>query len=128
MAVEDGAIIGRLLGQINQKLDQAVIPASLQRESISSVLGLYETSQKSRTTTNVKGAINNRYFYHMSDGPEQEARDSELARHTWTNETSNYLWCNMAYNRELLSTNTLQNANAVFNSWLDGIHFGTVKL
>ncbi|KAJ4352591.1 uncharacterized protein N0V89_007940 [Didymosphaeria variabile] len=128
MAVEDGAIIGRLLGQLNRQLSQGVIPASLQRESISSVLGLYEKSQKRRTTTNVKGAINNRSFYHMPDGPEQEARDAELARHTWTDETSDYMWCNMAYNKELLGTDSLSNADALFDDWLETVHPKMAKL
>lgn len=119
MAVEDGAIIGRLLGRLNRNLSQGVIPASQQRDSISRVLELYEKAQKRRTTTNVKGAIDNRNFFHMPDGPEQEARDLELARHTWTEETSDYMWLNMAYNRELLHTDSLKNANALFDDWLE---------
>jgi len=119
MAIEDGAIIGRLLGRLNRKLNQGVIPASQQRESISRVLELYEKAQKRRTTTNVKGAIDNRNFFHMPDGPEQEARDLELARHTWTEETSDHLWCNMAYNRELFGTDSLRKANALFDDWLE---------
>lgn len=122
MAVEDGAIIGSLLGRLNRQLAEGVISPALQRESISEVLRLYEKCQKHRTTTNVQGAINNRHFYHMPDGPEQRARDAELARHTWTNEKSENLWCDMSYNRDLLATDVLAIANAVFDEWLKGLY------
>ncbi|KAF2992993.1 hypothetical protein E8E13_000921 [Curvularia kusanoi] len=127
MAVEDGAIIGRLLGRLGHELNRGVIPMSLQRESIKSVLKLYEKYQKSRSTTNVKGAISNRYTFHLPDGPEQEARDSELARHTWTEERSNHMWCDMAYNKELLGTDSLKNANALFDDWLETVNLKDEK-
>lgn len=128
MAVEDGAIIGSLLGRLNRKLNEQVIPSSLQRQSISDVLGLYEKCQKRRTTTNVQGAISNRNFYHMPDGPEQEARDAELARHTWTDEKSEHLWCNMPYNRELLDTDVLRNASALFDDWLETVRLKAAEM
>lgn len=128
MAVEDGAIIGSLVGRLNRKLNEQVIPSSLQRASISDVLSLYEKCQKRRTTTNVQGAISNRAFYHMPDGPEQEARDAELARHTWTDEKSEHLWCNMPYNRELLDTDVLRNASALFDNWLQTFRSKTAEI
>ena len=79
MAVEDGGIIGNLIGRLNRELVKGVIPQSRRHESINTVLGLYEQSQKHRTTVNVKGATSNGYFFHLPDGSEQEDRDKELA-------------------------------------------------
>jgi len=117
MAVEDGAIIGHLLGALNTKLQNENIPESHRSHSISQVLQLYESLQKHRSTQNVLGAKNNRAFYHMEDGPEQQKRDEELLRHTWTNEPSQYRWCDMQYNADLLGVDVLKIAQQVFESW-----------
>lgn len=117
MAVEDGAIIGKLLGMLNSVLIKGENPTASKAQSISEVLHLYESLQKHRTTFNVKGAINSRYFYHMVDGSEQQARDDELAKHPWTDETSQYMWCNMQYQAQLLKFDVIKNVEVAFKSW-----------
>jgi salicylate hydroxylase len=118
MAVEDGGIIGNLIGRLNRELVKGVIPQSRRHESINTVLGLYEQSQKHRTTVNVKGATSNGYFFHLPDGSEQEDRDKELAKHTFTNEKSGYMWADMPYNKQLLDADVLCDASDRFDVWL----------
>ncbi|KAK5053696.1 hypothetical protein LTR84_001657 [Exophiala bonariae] len=118
MAVEDGAIIGQLLGRLNQNLRDGNINRHNLQGRITSVLQLYEHCQKKRTTINVQGALNNRHFYHMSDGEEQRLRDHLLAHHTWTDEKSVYKWCDMSYSEELLDANVLENAEKTFDDWV----------
>jgi salicylate hydroxylase len=120
MAVEDGAIIGRLLGKLNRQLRNGSIARNTQCASITRVLQLYEECQKKRTTINVQGAVNNRHFYHMTDGLEQMLRDKLLALHTWTDERSEYTWCDMRYHAELLDVDVLANADTMFDNWFGG--------
>lgn len=120
MAVEDGAILGQLLGRLNENLNNGNIDRSMLYSSITSVLQLYEECQKKRTTINVQGAINNRHFYHLPDGPEQRLRDELLAHHTWTDERSEYTWCDTNYSKELLDVDVLRNADKIFENWARG--------
>lgn len=78
-AIEDGAVLGRLLGKINGK------------DQLPSALKIYERLRKSRGEAIVKeafkqvGAVyfqshfasnpSQRDAFHMKDGPEQQARD-----------------------------------------------------
>lgn len=132
MAVEDGALLGQILGRLNQSLTGGRIPLSLRSRSSSSsahastsiitqALQVYEQCQKRRTTTNVKGALNNRHFYHMPDGMEQRRRDGLLARHTWTDEKSEYTWCDMGYDDKLLNVDVLGDADRAYDRWLEGV-------
>ncbi|KAH0430705.1 hypothetical protein CcaCcLH18_07620 [Colletotrichum camelliae] len=72
MASEDGAVLGKLLGLLHK----SKLP---DKQYIPEVLKLYESLRKSRTTTNVQGAVSNRSTYHLPDGPEQQWRDACLA-------------------------------------------------
>ncbi|KPI37152.1 3-hydroxybenzoate 6-hydroxylase 1 [Cyphellophora attinorum] len=127
MAVEDGAIIGSLLGRLSRHLtdhdSNQCSSSSLpqQNKLIHDVLALFEKCQKHRTTVNVQGAVDDRRFYHMPDGQEQRERDAELVRHTWTDEASKHLWMDMAYNRNLLGTDVLAAANAMFDDYVVGL-------
>ncbi|KAI0121709.1 FAD binding domain-containing protein [Xylariales sp. AK1849] len=71
-AIEDGAVLGQLLGHINSK-DQ--LPKALQ---------MYQKLRKTRGDAIVKETFKQRRDFHMPDGPEQEARDeiflSQLGR------------------------------------------------
>lgn len=63
MAVEDGAVLGKLLGLLSQfpRIDETerhlLVPAALK---------LSESLRKSRTTLNVQGAVRNQEMYHMA--------------------------------------------------------------
>ncbi|KAL0934859.1 FAD binding domain-containing protein [Colletotrichum truncatum] len=62
-AVEDGAVLGLLLGHITSK---SQLPTALR---------LYEKLRKARGDAIVRETFKQRESFHMHDGPEQEARD-----------------------------------------------------
>lgn len=111
MAVEDGAVLGYLLGRV-AKLQQTD-----GTDRIPSVLALYEKLRKSRTTVNVLGAINNRKLFHLPDGPEQVERDDELVNHDWVNGRAKWHWIDSEYQSTLLGFDALKDAEAAFEKW-----------
>lgn len=117
MAVEDGAVLGVLLGNLNRSGLQK--PAS----HIPDIFRLYEALQKTRTTTNVKGAIANQQMYHMPDGPEQRARDAELAIADWK-KSSSFLWADMEYQKSLLAFDSMGAAEKAFDRWIKDLGQG----
>lgn len=112
MAVEDGATLGRLLGLLD--LHQKALGSSL--DNTREILKLYETLRKSRTTMNVRGAAENRFWYHLSDGPMQERRDRALAG---TSDDTDWCWVKETYSRELLGFDAVEDAEQAFYAWLD---------
>ncbi|WQF87618.1 Putative FAD-binding domain, FAD/NAD(P)-binding domain superfamily [Colletotrichum destructivum] len=62
-AVEDGAVLGLVLGHLTSK---SQLPAALR---------LYEKLRKARGESIVRETFKQRHDFHMEDGPEQEARD-----------------------------------------------------
>ncbi|GKT41565.1 FAD-dependent monooxygenase OpS4 [Colletotrichum spaethianum] len=62
-AVEDGAVLGLLLGHLTSKTQ---LPAALR---------LYERLRKARGESIVRETFKQRHDFHLDDGPEQEARD-----------------------------------------------------
>ncbi|RDL31374.1 Uncharacterized protein BP5553_09583 [Venustampulla echinocandica] len=62
-AIEDGAVLGYLLGKIETK------------KQIPQALKLYEQLRKARGETIAKETFKQRQAFHMPDGPEQEVRD-----------------------------------------------------
>lgn len=75
MAVEDGAVLGMLLGMAHERLE-----GRLSATQIHQILLRYEYLRKQRTTINVQGAIHNRWFFHLPDGEDQISRDSVLKK------------------------------------------------
>lgn len=63
MAVEDGLVLGLLLGKVQSS---GRIPEQERRAHLNSVLRLFESLRKQRTTTNVKGSIANRRMCKLS--------------------------------------------------------------
>jgi len=119
MAVEDGAVLGYLIGATVERLEKDKVRPSVKIERVRSALGLYEKLRKNRTTLNVKGAINNRNFYHMSDGPEQQERDSSLAKVDLVHGKSRWEWIDSKYQRDMLGFNAVEDAQAAFRDWWD---------
>lgn len=119
MAVEDGAVIGLLLGQFNRA---SMMKAPDGQKKIHEVLMLYESMRKSRTTTNVKGAIQNKAFYQMEDGPSREQRDKTVRAVDWfdPNGKCEWDWASMQYQRDLMGFDTIGNASTVFQDWAKG--------
>ncbi|EXJ74849.1 uncharacterized protein A1O5_01545 [Cladophialophora psammophila CBS 110553] len=114
MAAEDGLVLGLLLGRL-QASDR--VPDQEKRACINSVLRLFESLRKKRTTVNVKGAVANRYMYHMHDGPEQEARDRELSEVDWQ-KPSRWGWADINYQRKMLGFDSVADTNRAFEVWL----------
>ncbi|KAF2211245.1 hypothetical protein CERZMDRAFT_112698 [Cercospora zeae-maydis SCOH1-5] len=115
MAVEDGAALGYLLGAYQRDL-QANDPRLLSAP-IMQVLKLYEQMRKQRTTLNVAGANQNRSFYHLPDGREQEERDAEMAGFDFDRGRSSYVWLDSDYNKDLLSYDAVEDAAAIYQQW-----------
>ncbi|KAI0188954.1 hypothetical protein EV127DRAFT_114588 [Xylaria flabelliformis] len=63
-AIEDGAVLGLLLGSIPT------------RDQLPKALGMYQDLRKARGDAIVKEAFKQRDAFHMQNGPEQEARDA----------------------------------------------------
>lgn len=68
MAVEDGAVLGRLLAKVDDK------------EELPAILKMYEGLRKQRTTTVVKRSTFYQEIFHCHDGPLQEIRDEMFAQ------------------------------------------------
>lgn len=115
MAVEDGAVLGYLLGQVVQKSAGADTGAS--EGHVTAALALYEKLRKSRTTTNVLGAIDNRKHFHMHDGEEQAERDAVLADFDWYNGRAKWKWIDIEYQKDLVGFDALKDAENVFEKW-----------
>jgi salicylate hydroxylase len=109
MAVEDGAIIGTLLGlyqQANSTLQQHL--------TLADTLKLYESLQKARTTTLHLGSISNQYLYHIGDGAEQEERDRILKAAQWKErpegESEPFIWIDVRYQKAILARDAIGDA------------------
>ncbi|KAH6988269.1 hypothetical protein BKA56DRAFT_630160 [Ilyonectria sp. MPI-CAGE-AT-0026] len=111
MAVEDGATLGKLLGSLKSEKS---LPDN-QTKYIPEILRLYEARRKSRTTLNVQGAIENKLWYHLEDGPMQKKRD--LALSGGPDETG---WCYIHpdYRADLLGFDAVADSEDAYRSWL----------
>jgi salicylate hydroxylase len=109
MAVEDGTVVGYLLGKL--KADH---PTDISRDNIHSILKLYERIRKSRTTLNVLGAVANRQMYHMVDGPEQEQRDRDMRDPT---KHSKWQFTDETYQNNLLGFDVIKDAEKQYLEW-----------
>lgn len=113
MAVEDGAVLGMLLGLAHERLRE-----DLSRTQIHQILLRYEVLRKHRTTVNVQGAIHHRWFYHLPDGEDQKIRDHALKQVDWNNlNFSTYKWFSSDYQIQLLEHDVLQEAKEEFETW-----------
>ena len=111
MAVEDGATLARLLGLLTKSADVLGVPM----KHVAEILKLYETIRKARTTLNVQGASNNRYWYHLYDGSLQEERDKVLAGGP---NTIKWTYLDAAYQKQVLGFDAVEDAEHAFDAWL----------
>ncbi|KIW96508.1 uncharacterized protein Z519_03577 [Cladophialophora bantiana CBS 173.52] len=117
MAVEDGAVLGLLLGRFAHK-SASNHAAAESKDRVAAVLQLYENLRKSRTTVNVLGAVTNRKYFHLHDGPEQEERDAALANLDWYGSSqTKWKWLDSGYQADLLGFDALENAEEAFKEW-----------
>jgi salicylate hydroxylase len=108
MAVEDGAVLGKLLGLLSKS-----IPASGVSEYTPLLLKLYESLRKLRTTVNVKGAVANRHWNHLPDGPAQRERDSCMAGKG----ASEWNMLSSEYQMAMLGFDAVVDAENAFGAW-----------
>ncbi|KIW12771.1 hypothetical protein PV08_07958 [Exophiala spinifera] len=114
MAVEDGAVLGLLLGKFSRLNKQSANSTA----NVHSLLKLYESIRKSRTTTNVLGSIRNREMFHMHDGIDQRKRDEELSRVDWKTPCP-WQWGDIGYQNELMGFDAVKHANVAFEKWTE---------
>ncbi|KAK1986445.1 hypothetical protein LZ30DRAFT_705733 [Colletotrichum cereale] len=117
MAVEDGAVLGKLMGLLRASTGE-----DRMKQKVPEILKLYESLRKSRTTVNVEGATSNRKWYHVEDGPEQEARDAELGGIPLREGLSptGWRWVDRDYQMALLGRDGVAEAIEAFKRWEDG--------
>ena len=114
MAVEDGAVLGVLLGALSKSPTIAE-----PRSRIPSLLELYQTLRKKRTELNVKGAIDMKHLYEMQDGPEQIRRNEELGKADLSdiNDDCPWIYANLRYQKDLLGFDTMGDAKQKYQDW-----------
>ena len=110
MAVEDGAVLGVLLGNLSR---------SGRRDKIPEVLQLYQSLRKERTETNVQGAVDMSHLFQMEDGPEKEQRDEELQAVDLRdpNSSCRWIWADLAYLRNLFEFDSIADARDAYSKW-----------
>lgn len=114
MAVEDGAVLGRLLGLLKASAQDA----ETLRERIPGLLKLYESLRKRRTTVSVRGAFANRKWFHLADGPLQEARDGAMAEsYSEVTEQESWNFLNEDYQAEMLGFDAVEDCETAFCEW-----------
>jgi salicylate hydroxylase len=108
MAVEDGAVLGKLLGLLTNSISQSSVSSY-----IPLLLKLYESLRKLRTTVNVKGAVANQHWYHLPDGAAQEARDRSMI----DKGVSEWNMLSSDYQMEMLGFDAIADAENEFAAW-----------
>jgi 2-polyprenyl-6-methoxyphenol hydroxylase-like FAD-dependent oxidoreductase len=113
MALEDGLTLGTLLGFVSRSQE---LPVEKKREYITDLIQLYETLRKKRTSTNQKGALSNRSWYHAREGPEMIHRNSVFK------DADGYGPCewkgaDFAYQKELLGFDAAKVVSEALKSW-----------
>lgn len=121
MAVEDGAILGLILGRFQSTASR--MGHGEKNRMLSSLLSLYESLRKERTKVNVEGAMHTRHYYHLADGGQQLARDGELKdlpSKGWKNRCS-FNWGDAEYQNSLLGLDVLADAATRYDEWWEAI-------
>jgi salicylate hydroxylase len=124
MAVEDGAVIGKLLGSLQVQVlepdssgnEPSRLTASSAQNLTTEVLALYEKSRKTRTTRNVQGAVRNRKLFHMPDGFLQKIRDFVLGFAGVTRK-SDWTYISSSKQSDTLGLDVLEDCGKAFEDW-----------
>jgi salicylate hydroxylase len=109
MAVEDGVLLGDLLGWLVRDFS----PSTAQSK-ISAILKFYETLRKPRTTLSTQGAVLNRMMNHLHDGPEQLRRDADLKNHMSPNP---WKFADGPYQKALLGLDIFKDCEDKYITW-----------
>ncbi|KAJ5121313.1 uncharacterized protein N7515_009274 [Penicillium bovifimosum] len=123
MAVEDGAVVGKLLGLLQTRyLDPkgsgtSSISARFSAQDLTAaVLALYERCRKARTTRNVQGAVMNRRAFHIPDGFIQTFRDFLLG-YAGVTRKSDWTWLSSFRQRQTLGIDVVEDCTKAFEEW-----------
>lgn len=124
MAVEDGAVVGKLLGSLQAQILNSSSSGNEPSQSTKSsaqkltaeVLALYEKNRKARTTRNVQGAIKNRQLFHMPDGILQNIRDFVLS-YAGVTRKSDWTWVLSSRQSQVYSFDVLEDCGKDFEAW-----------
>lgn len=100
--VEDGFILGTLLGRLSEHMLESSTHSSLVQKHIGTVLRSYEKLQHDRTAHIVSGSRLTGMIDHLPQGPDQRARDAEFASYDPETTVSAIPWIDARTNRELL--------------------------
>lgn len=118
MSVEDGAVLGILIGKLDQSGRFGA--CNVGRGVVSSVLELYESIRIPRTSQIVKVADETRYYYFLEDGEAQRERDeflSNIGSRDWTG-SPRWMMAPFEHQHELLGLNIIADAEDKFDDWL----------
>ncbi|KAK6380081.1 hypothetical protein LTS17_005269 [Exophiala oligosperma] len=114
MAVEDGAVLGHLLGKIKNEFWRSETSA---KEPINAVLELFEHVRKHRTTINVQGAVDNRRLFHMVEGPDRDRRSHVMQMTDWKTQTlTDFSWNDLEYQSAMLGFDVIADADRAFEA------------
>jgi salicylate hydroxylase len=123
MAVEDGAVIGKLLGLLQTRYLEpkgsgnfSVPTRSSAQDLTAAVLALYERCRKARTTRNVQGAVMNRTAFHIPDGFVQMIRDFLLG-YAGVTRKSDWTWLSSFRQRQTLGIDVVEDCTKAFEEW-----------
>ncbi|KAA8646339.1 hypothetical protein EYZ11_009901 [Aspergillus tanneri] len=119
MAVEDGAVLGVLLGKFSRSHLNKENPEH-RAAKIAEILQLYESIRKDKTTLNVQRAMKTRELFHLEDGPKCDARNETLAKVNWddVDGSKEHGWGSMMYLRQILGNNSIHEAEKAFEEWI----------
>ncbi|KAB8071827.1 hypothetical protein BDV29DRAFT_178503 [Aspergillus leporis] len=98
MAIEDGLVLGMLLGSVTKRIADLEDPNNeVLKATIRDAFIVFEDLRKARTTRSVQGALRNREAFHMKDGILQWLRDWTLS---WSGMTKETDWVGLMSNRQ----------------------------
>ncbi|OAA40909.1 Monooxygenase, FAD-binding protein [Metarhizium rileyi] len=116
--VEDGFILGTLLGRFSAEHASVPTPRPLLQKQLRTVLRAYERLQHGRTAHIVSGSRLTGMLNHLPLGPDQMARDAEFALCNPERTVSAMPWIDAKTNKELLGRKADEVAEGQFSRLL----------
>ncbi|QPG94300.1 hypothetical protein C2857_005643 [Epichloe festucae Fl1] len=118
--VEDGFVLGTLLGRWGQQTTTDTSDRALVQRQIHTVLRSYEKLQHERTTRIVSMSRLTGTLDHLPQGPAQRARDAEFTAFVPEKCVSGMPWIDARWNRKLLARKVDEVTEREFQSLMNG--------